>query len=29
SVDEVALKGEKAGLQVVMDRCIKVDYAAM
>ena len=29
SVDEVALKGEKAGLQVVMDRCIKIDYAAM
>ncbi len=29
SVDEVALQGEKAGLQVVMDRCIKVDYAAM
>ena len=29
SVDEVALQGEKAGLQVVMDRCIKIDYAAM
>ena len=29
SVDEVALKGENAGLQVVMDRCIKIDYAAM
>ena len=29
SVDEVALRGEKAGLQVVMDRCIKIDYAAM
>jgi len=29
SVDEVALQGEKAGLLVVMDRCIKIDYAAM
>jgi predicted CoA-binding protein len=29
SVDEVALQGEKAGLQVVMDRCIKIDYAVM
>ncbi len=29
SVDEVAFQGEKAGLQVVMDRCIKIDYAAM
>jgi predicted CoA-binding protein len=29
SVDEVAFQGEKAGLLVVMDRCIKIDYAAM
>jgi predicted CoA-binding protein len=27
SNDEVALKGSEAGMQVVMDRCIKVDYA--
>ena len=25
--DEVARKGSEAGMQVVMDRCIKVDYA--
>ena len=25
--DEVATKGSDAGMQVVMDRCIKVDYA--
>lgn len=25
--DEVALNGSEAGMQVVMDRCIKVDYA--
>ena len=25
--DEVAVKGSEAGMQVVMDRCIKVDYA--
>ena len=25
--DEVASKGTEAGVQVVMDRCIKVDYA--
>jgi len=27
SNDEVASKGSEAGMQVVMDRCIKVDYA--
>lgn len=27
--DEVAEKGTAAGIQVVMDRCIKVDYAAL
>lgn len=27
--DEVAEKGTTAGLDVVMDRCIKVDYAAL
>jgi predicted CoA-binding protein len=27
--DEVAEKGTAAGLEVVMDRCIKVDYAAL
>jgi predicted CoA-binding protein len=27
--DEVAERGSAAGLQVVMDRCIKVDYAAL
>ena len=26
---EVAEKGEAAGMQVVMDRCIKIDYAAL
>lgn len=25
--DEVAMKGSASGMQVVMDRCIKVDYA--
>jgi predicted CoA-binding protein len=25
--DEVAAKGRAAGMQVVMDRCIKIDYA--
>lgn len=25
--EEVAVKGSEAGMQVVMDRCIKVDYA--
>ena len=25
--DEVAAKGTSAGMQVVMDRCIKIDYA--
>jgi predicted CoA-binding protein len=29
SSDEVASKGTEAGIQVVMDRCIKVDYAAL
>ena len=29
SVPEVATQGEAAGLKVVMDRCIKVDYAAL
>ena len=28
SVPEVETSGEKAGLKVVMDRCIKIDYAA-
>lgn len=27
SSDEVAVKGSAAGLEVVMDRCIKIDYA--
>jgi predicted CoA-binding protein len=27
--DEVAEKGAAAGLNVVMDRCIKIDYAAL
>jgi predicted CoA-binding protein len=27
--DEVAEKGTSAGLEVVMDRCIKIDYAAL
>lgn len=29
SVPEVATRGEEAGLKVVMDRCIKIDYAAL
>ena len=29
SNDEVAEKGTAAGLDVVMDRCIKIDYAAL
>ena len=29
SNDEVAAKGNDAGIQVVMDRCIKIDYAAL
>jgi predicted CoA-binding protein len=29
SNDEVAAKGFTAGIQVVMDRCIKIDYAAL
>jgi predicted CoA-binding protein len=29
SNDEVADKGFTAGIQVVMDRCIKIDYAAL
>lgn len=29
SVEEVESQGEEAGLTVVMDRCIKIDYAAM
>lgn len=29
SNDEVATKGFAAGIQVVMDRCIKIDYAAL
>jgi predicted CoA-binding protein len=29
SNDEVAAKGFAAGIQVVMDRCIKIDYAAL
>ena len=27
--DEVAAKGRAAGMQVVMDRCIKIDFAAL
>jgi predicted CoA-binding protein len=27
SSDEVAIKGSAAGIEVVMDRCIKIDYA--
>lgn len=27
SSDEVAVKGSAAGVEVVMDRCIKIDYA--
>jgi predicted CoA-binding protein len=29
SNDEVAARGSDAGMKVVMDRCIKVDYAAL
>jgi len=29
SVPEVATRGSEAGLSVVMDRCIKIDYAAL
>ena len=29
SNDEVAEKGTAAGIQVVMDRCIKIDFAAL
>jgi predicted CoA-binding protein len=29
SVPEVATQGSQAGLSVVMDRCIKIDYAAL
>ena len=29
SNDEVSAKGSEAGMKVVMDRCIKVDYAAL
>jgi len=29
SVEEVESQSEEAGLAVVMDRCIKIDYAAM
>jgi predicted CoA-binding protein len=29
SNDEVATNGTAAGLEVVMDRCIKIDYAAL
>ncbi|MFM6841041.1 MAG: CoA-binding protein [Candidatus Planktophila sp.] len=29
SNDEVAEKGVASGMQVVMDRCIKIDYAAL
>ncbi|MFM6940542.1 MAG: CoA-binding protein [Candidatus Planktophila sp.] len=29
SNDEVAEKGAASGMQVVMDRCIKIDYAAL
>jgi len=29
SNDEVAEKGTASGMQVVMDRCIKIDYAAL
>jgi hypothetical protein len=29
SVPEVATRGDEAGLEVVMDRCIKIDYAAL
>jgi len=29
SVSEVATRGDESGLKVVMDRCIKIDYAAL
>jgi predicted CoA-binding protein len=29
SVPEVEIRGDEAGLSVVMDRCIKIDYAAL
>jgi len=29
SVPEVAIRGDEAGLKVVMGRCIKIDYAAL
>jgi predicted CoA-binding protein len=29
SVSEVEARGDKAGLTVVMDRCIKIEYAAL
>jgi predicted CoA-binding protein len=29
SVPEVATRGDEIGLKVVMDRCIKIDYAAL
>jgi predicted CoA-binding protein len=29
SNDEVAEKGTATGMEVVMDRCIKIDYAAL
>ena len=29
SNDEVSAKGSEAGMKVVMDRCIKIDYAAL
>ena len=29
TVPEVATRGDEAGLKVVMDRCIKIDYAAL
>ena len=29
SSDEVASRGSDAGVQVVMDRCVKIDYAAL
>ena len=29
SVPEVATRGDQAGLNVVMDRCIKIDYEAL
>ena len=29
SVEEVGIKAEEAGMKVIMNRCIKIDYAAM